>query len=123
MSAPRLYRDRVKDTTTTTGTGDITLSGTAPAGYQTFDAAFGLATYFYYCIAGQSGSEWEVGTGRLSASTTLVRDTVLASSNAGALVSFSAGTKDVFCTWPAQHAQRHSSAGRDYAGARGYHMP
>jgi hypothetical protein len=90
------YADRVKDTSTTTGTGNLTLSGTAPTGYQSFNTAFGTGVYFPYTIA--AGSEWEVGEGHLSASTTLVRDTVWASSNSGSAVSFSAGTKDVFCT-------------------------
>jgi hypothetical protein len=99
-----LYADRVKDTTTTTGTGNITLAGTPPTGFQSFNAAFGTSAgfFFYYCIEG--GAEWEVGRGHLSASTTLVRDNIMASSNAGSAVSFSAGTKNVFATIPAQNA-------------------
>ncbi len=93
------YFDRVKDTTTSTGTGNITLSGTAPTGFRTFASAVAINDPVNYCIEG--GSEWEVGRGYLSASTTLVRDFVLASSNGGALVNFSAGTKNVFCTQPA----------------------
>jgi len=92
--------DRVKDTTTTTGTGTITLSGTAPTGYQTFGSAIGNGNNTYYTIT--AGSEWEVGIGTYtSAGTTLSRTTVLASSAAGSLVTFSAGTKDVFVTYPA----------------------
>jgi hypothetical protein len=87
--------DRVKDTSTTTGTGSLTLSGTAPTGFQDFNTAFGTSEPFPYVIEG--GAEWEVGIGYLSASTTLVRDTVFQSSNADALVNFSAGTKNVFC--------------------------
>lgn len=95
-----ILADRVKDTTTTTGTGTITLSGTAPAGYQTFGAAIGNANNTYYTIT--AGTEWEVGIGTYTSSgTTLSRDTVLASSSSGALVNFSAGTKDVFVTLPA----------------------
>jgi len=95
--------DRVKETTTTTGTGTVTLLGAA-TGYQSF-AAIGNANTTYYTIAGQTGSEWEVGIGTYtSAGTTLSRDTVLASSNSGSLVSFSAGTKDVFCDYPAKRA-------------------
>jgi hypothetical protein len=90
------YADRVKDTTTTTGTGNVTLSGTPPTGYQAFGTPFAVNDPIDYCIAG--GAEWEVGVGYLSASTTLVRDRVLRSSNSDALVNFSAGTKDVFCT-------------------------
>lgn len=93
------YADRVKDTTTTTGTGNVTLSGSAPSGYQAFGTPFAINDPICYTIAG--GAEWEVGIGYLSASTTLVRDRVLRSSNADALVNFSAGTKDVFCTLPA----------------------
>jgi hypothetical protein len=94
-----MYADRVKDTTTTTGTGNITLSGTAPTGYQDFNTAFGTNVYFNYAIVGTS--EWEVGRGYLSASTTLVRQQVYASTNANAAVNFSSGTKDVFNTIPA----------------------
>lgn len=93
-----VLKDRVKETTTTTGTGTITLAGAA-TGYQSF-AAIGDGNTTYYSISG--GSQWEVGIGTYTASgTTLSRTTVLASSNAGALVSFSAGTKDVICTYPA----------------------
>jgi len=91
------FSDRVQDTSTTTGTGNFTLSGTAPTGKVDFNTAFGTQQSFTYVIQGQSGSEWEVGMGYLSASTTLVRDRVTASSNSGSLVNFSAGTKDVFC--------------------------
>lgn len=95
--------DRVKETTTTTGTGTVTLAG-ASTGYQSF-AAIGNGNTTYYTIAGQTGSEWEVGIGTYtSVGTTLSRDTVLASSNAGSLVSFSAGTKDVWCDYPAAKA-------------------
>jgi hypothetical protein len=92
--------DRVKDTTTTTGTGNITLAGAAPTGFQTFNAAFGTSAFFYYCVEG--GAEWEVGLGHLSASTTLVRDDVISSTNSNNAVSFSAGTKNVFCTLPSK---------------------
>lgn len=88
--------DRVKETTTTTGTGTVSLAG-ASTGYQSFSAGIGNANSTYYCIAG--GSEWEVGIGTYTTSgSTLSRTTVLASSNANALVTFSAGTKDVFVT-------------------------
>ena len=92
--------DRVKETTTTAGTGTVTLLG-ASTGYQSF-AAIGNGNETYYTIAGQTTSEWEVGIGTYTSSgTTLSRTTVLASSNSGNLVSFSAGTKDVFVTYPA----------------------
>ena len=92
------FADRVRETTTDTGTGDITLDG-AVSSFETFSANFVVnGPEFTYCIQGQTTSEWEVGSGYLSASTTLVRDMVYKSSNSDALVSFSAGTKDVFCT-------------------------
>ena len=93
--------DRVKETTTSTGTGTVTLLG-ASTGYQSF-SAIGNANTTYYTIAGQTGSEWEVGIGTYTSSgTTLSRTTVISSSNSGSLVSFSAGTKDVFVTYPAE---------------------
>lgn len=93
------FADRVKDTTTTTGTGNITLAGSAPTGYQTFATALGsAASNVPYAIVGTS--EWEVGFGTLSSSTTLARTRVTASSNSGSAVNFSSGTKDVFITIP-----------------------
>jgi len=92
------FADRVRETTTTTGTGTITLAG-AVTGYQSF-SAIGNGNTTYYTI--NAGSQWEVGIGTYTASgTTLSRDTVLSSSNAGSLVDFSAGTKDVFAGYPA----------------------
>ena len=97
---PLIIADRVKETTTTTGTGTVTLLG-ASTGFQSF-AAVGNANTTYYTIAGQTGSEWEVGIGTYTVSgTTLARNTVLSSSNSGSLVNFSAGAKDVFVTYPA----------------------
>lgn len=97
---PLVLADRVKETTTTTGTGTVTLLG-AVTGYQSFSAV-GNANTTYYCIAGQTGTEWEVGIGTYTSSgTTLARNTVLTSSNSNTLVNFSAGTKDVFVTYPA----------------------
>ena len=90
-------KDRVKETSTTTGTGDFTLAG-AVSQFQSFNTAFGTNVRFYYCIQGQTGTEWETGEGYLSASTTLVREDIFGSSNSNAVVNFSAGTKDVFCT-------------------------
>lgn len=97
---PLVVRDRVRETSTTTGNGTFTLAGAA-TGFQSF-AAIGNGNTTYYTIALQGGSEWEVGIGTYTASgTTLSRDTVLASSASGAKVVFSAGTKDVFVTYPA----------------------
>jgi len=95
--------DRVKETTTTTGTGTVTLLG-ASTGYQSFSAV-GNGNTTYYTIADQTGAKWEVGIGTYTSSgTTLSRTTVLASSNSGSLVSFTAGTKDVFVTYPAGYS-------------------
>lgn len=94
--------DRVKDTTTTTGTGTVTLSGSPPTGFQSFAVVGDGNTTFYTITA---GSEWEVGIGTYTSSgTTLARTTVTSSSNAGSLVNFSAGTKDVFVTYPAERS-------------------
>jgi hypothetical protein len=96
--------DRVRETTTTTGTGFVTLGG-AYTGFQTFSAAIGNANNTYYTIANIATGEWEVGIGTYTlSSNTLSRDTVLSSSNAGSLVVFTAGTKDVFVTQPAERA-------------------
>jgi len=93
--------DRVQETTTTTGTGTVTLAG-AVAGFQTF-AAVGDGNSTYYTITG--GTDFEVGIGTYTSSgTTLSRTTVLSSSNSGSLVNFSAGTKNVFVTYPAARA-------------------
>ena len=95
---PLVLADRVLETTTTTGSGTITLAG-AKQGYQTFSLAIGNSNQTYYTIAGTS--EWEVGIGTYTASgNTLSRDTVLSSSSSGGKVTFSAGTKDVFVTYP-----------------------
>jgi hypothetical protein len=96
--------DRVRETTTTTGTGTITLLG-AVVGYQTFDVV-GDGNTTYYTIAGQGTAEWEVGIGTFTLSgTTLARTTVLSNSlGTTALISFSAGTKDVFVTYPSEKA-------------------
>ena len=99
-----ILADRVKETTTSTGTTAITLAGAA-TGYQTFLLAIGNANTTYYTIADQTGVNWEVGIGTYTTiGNTLSRDTVLASSNAGALVVFLTGTKDVFVTYPAERA-------------------
>jgi hypothetical protein len=96
--------DRVRETTTTTGTGAVTLAGAA-TGCQTFSSAIGNGNTTYYTIADQGGPNWEVGLGTYSSSgNTLARTTVLSSSNAGSLVTFTAGTKDVFVTYPAERA-------------------
>ena len=89
--------DRAKETTTTTGTGNVALAG-AVAQYIAFSDFMADGDTTLYAIVGQSGTEWETGVGTYETTgDELIRTTVLNSSNAGALVSFSAGTKDVFC--------------------------
>jgi len=98
-----VVKDRVKETTTVTGTGTATLLGAA-TGFQSF-SAIGNGNTTYYTISSNGGSEWEVGIGTYTSSgTTLSRTTVLSSSNSGSLVSFSAGTKDVYVVYPASKA-------------------
>jgi hypothetical protein len=110
--------DRVKETTTTTGTGTVTLLG-ASTGFQSF-AVIGDGNTTYYTIAGQTTSEWEVGIGTYTSSgTTLARTTVLSSSNGGSAVNFSAGTKDVFVTYPASKSTYETAGQEIYAGADG----
>ena len=94
-----LYFDRVKETSTTTGTGNVTVLGAA-TGYRSLDDVLTVGQKAEVCIAGQSGiaGEWEVSVCTYLGSSVFSRDTVIASSNAGALVNFSAGTKDVFIT-------------------------
>ena len=117
MTASIIFADRVRDTSTTTGTGNFTLSGTAPTGFVDFNTAFGTAGQrFAYCIDAGT-AEWEVGVGYLSTSTTLVREEITASSNAGAAVSFSAGSKTVFNTIPARSETATTRRGRALAFA------
>lgn len=102
--------DRVQDLTLTTGTGTVTLTGTPTVGYQSFGAAIGNGNTTYYTITG--GSQFEVGIGTYTAAgTSLSRDTVLSSSNGGALVNFSAGEKTVFVTYPAERSVNADAAG------------
>jgi hypothetical protein len=98
-----VVKDRVRETTTTTGTGTITLGGAA-TGFQSF-SVIGDSNTTFYTIQLANTNEWEVGVGTYTSSgTTLSRDTILESSNGGSAVNFSAGTKDVFVTYPAEKA-------------------
>ena len=94
--------DRVRETSTTTGTGTISLAG-SPSDYQGFVDAIGDGNTCFYAIENTGNDEWEVGIGTVHDGTpdTLTRDTVLSSSNAGALVNFAAGTMDVYVVHPA----------------------
>jgi len=94
--------DRVKETSTTIGTGTFDLAG-AETGFESFVSGIGNSNSTYYGIANSGTNEWEVGIGTVTsgAPDTLSRDTVITSSNSDALVNFSAGSKTVFCTLPA----------------------
>lgn len=113
---PLVLADRVKETTTTTGTGTVTLLG-AVTGFSSF-AVIGNGNTTYYTIAGQGTSEWEVGIGTYTSSgTTLSRDTVLASSaGAPTKTNFSGGTKDVFVTYTAARSVNVDGASIDTFG-------
>ena len=107
-----IVNDRVKETTTTTGTGTITLLG-AVEDFEGFSAGIGDGNTTYYCIFHESDSynEWEVGYGTFTASGATLTRTAITSSNGDALESFSAGTKSVFCTLPASKGLMKSTDG------------
>jgi len=100
-----VINDRVKETSTSTGTGTINLDG-AVSGFETFVAGIGNSNTTYYCIAHQTAAEFEIGLGTVTDASpdTLARTSVLSSSNSDSAVNFSSGTKDVFCTLPASKA-------------------
>ena len=99
-----VINDRVRETTSTTGTGTVTLGGGVD-GFQTFAAGIGNSNTTYYAISLNSANEWEVGLGTLNGdSSTLTRTTVLQSSNSDAAVDFAAGAKEIFCTLPSEKA-------------------
>ena len=98
-----VLKDRVKETSTTTGTGTLTLGGAA-AGFQSF-SVIGDGNTTYYAIVDSATGDWEVGLGTYTSSgTTLARSVVLESSNSGSAVNFAANAKDVFVTYPAERA-------------------
>ena len=100
-----IVADRVKETTTTTGTGTLSLAGVV-AGFQSFVAGVGTTNTTYYAITDSATGDWEVGIGTVTSGSpnTLSRDTVLESSNSDNLVNFGAGQKLVICTQPAEKA-------------------
>jgi hypothetical protein len=105
-----VLKDRVKETSTTAGTGTLTLDG-AVTGFQSF-AAVGNGNSTYYAIADNATGAWEVGIGTYTSSgTTLSRTTVLSSSNSGSLVSFTSNPKDVFVTYPSSRSAYQNEAG------------
>jgi len=110
-----IVNDRVKETSTTTGTGTLNLAG-AEQGYETFVSGIGTTNTTYYAIENNSAGEFEVGIGTVTDASpdTLSRDTVISSSNSDNKVDFSAGTKNVFCTLPAKRAMSPSMTATGY---------
>jgi hypothetical protein len=106
-----VVNDRVKETSTTTGTGTFDLAG-AVSGFESFVAGIGNSNTTYYAIVNENG-EFEVGLGTVTdaATDTLSRDTIISSSNSDSAVNFGAGTKNVFCTLPASKAVILDSSG------------
>ncbi len=112
-----VLNDRVKETTTTTGTGALTLGG-ALTGFETFGTGIGNSNTTYYAVTLPGSSEFEVGLGTLNGdSTTITRTTVISSSNSDSAVNFSAGTKTIFCTMPASKAVFLDASGNATLGA------
>jgi hypothetical protein len=104
-----VVNDRVKETSTTTGTGTLTLAG-AVTGFETFSSAIGNTNTTYYAIVNTVNAEFEVGLGTVGAGT-LARTTIISSSNSDSAVDFAAGTKNVFCTLPASKSVILDSSG------------
>lgn len=104
---PLVIADRVRETSTTTGTGTLTLDG-AVTGFRTFSSAIGDTNTCYYTIT--LGADYEIGVGTVGAGT-LARTTILKSSNSNNAVNFGAGTKDVFATYAADRAVFKNESG------------
>ena len=112
-----VINDRVKVTSTTTGTGAMAL-GSAVTGFETFAAGIGNSNTTYYAIFNTGTTEWEVGLGTLDGSSAnLTRTTVISSSNSDAAVNFNSGTKDVFCTLPASKSVYLDATGNPVGAA------
>ena len=107
-----VVNDRVKETSTTTGTGTFSLAG-AVTGFETFVAGIGNSNTTYYAIVNTNNGEFEVGLGTVTDATpdTLARTTIISSSNSDSAVDFSSGTKNVFCTLPASKSVILDSSG------------
>ena len=110
-----VINDRVKETSTTTGTGTFSLAG-ATTGFETFVSGVGTGNTTYYSIVLDGTAEFEVGVGTVTDATpdTLSRDTIISSSNSDSAVNFSSGSKTVFCTLPASRAMSPSMTATGY---------
>lgn len=119
------FYDRVRDTATTTGTSNITVSGAVLNGFATFALRFAVGDRVPYCIVQQSTSvnEWETGLGTMSSSVAFARTDVYESSNSDALVDFAAGTKDVFVPAHGMWMRKTQSAGQILAAVNGMNLP
>jgi hypothetical protein len=112
-----VINDRVKQSSTSIGTGAFALTGSV-TGFETFATGIGNNNTTYYAIFNPGTNEWEVGLGTLDAgATTLTRTTVITSSNSDSVVTFTSGTKDVFCTLPASKAVYLDSTGTPVGAA------
>ena len=107
--------DRVQETCTAPGTGSVSLLGAA-TGYQAFSAAIGNGNTCYYCIADQSGANWEVGLGTYSSTGNSLARTTPLSGSAATPVNFSSGTQNVFVTYPAEIAAYASNNSSQVSG-------
>ena len=110
-----VINDRVKETSTTTGTGTFSLAG-AETGFETFVAGVGTGNTTYYSIVLDGTNEFEVGVGTVTDASpdTLSRDTVISSSNSDNKQDFASGSKTVFCTLPASRAMSPSMTATGY---------
>ena len=113
-----VINDRVKESSTTTGTGTFDLDGVV-SGFEGFVAGIGTGNTTYYTIFNQGTTEWEVGRGTVTDATpdTLARTAVISSSNSDSAVNFTSGTKDVFCTLPASKAVYLDASGNPVGAA------
>ena len=111
-----VLNDRVKQTSTSTGTGTINLSASAETGFETFVAGIGDTNSTFYCISHDGTADFEVGIGTVTdaGTDTLSRTTIISSSNSDNAVNFPAGTKTVFCTYPAKRAPSASMTATTY---------
>ena len=114
-----VVNDRVKENSTTSGTGNITLAGVASGqGNVTFNSGIGTSNTTYYCIFEQGTNTFEIGLGTLSGSTTLERTTVINNSSGNtSKINFTGGTLDVFCTLPASKSVYLDSTGTPVGAA------
>jgi len=107
-----VVKDRVKETTATTGTGAVSLAG-AESNFVTFSSVLSNADTTYYCIVDAVNTAFEVGLGTYASSgNTLTRTTVLSSSNSGSAVNLQSGTKVIFSTYPADKAVFEDATGK-----------